>query len=245
MRKLIILTPFILAIVACTQSAPATDPSVITSRSAEWDAALNAKDIDALVALYTDDARIMSPNAEMGVGSDAVRKDFGGMIEAGLNVKLTSIDATVAGDVGHNIGTYVLTAGDEQIDVGKFVETWARGDDGVWRIANDIYNSDTPVAAAEPSMPMTHLVITHEVEDVDAWMAAWRGDDSRHKLFSDNGAAHVHTFSNPDNPNQTGLVVAVKDMDALAAMLESEEGQAAAAADGVKADTLTMLAEIK
>jgi hypothetical protein len=187
----------------------------------------------------------MSPNAEMGVGGDAVRKDFGGMIEAGLSVKLTSIDATVAGDVGHNIGTYVLTAGDEQIDVGKFIETWARGDDGVWRISNDIYNSDTPVAAAEPSMPMTHLVITHEVEDVDVWIAAWRGDDSRHKLFGDNGAAHVHTLSDPDNPNQIGLVIAVKDMDALNAMLESEEGQAAAAADGVKADTMTMLAEIK
>lgn len=247
MKKLIILLPLVLAIVACTQSAPATDPSAITSRSAEWDAALNAKDIDGIVALYTNDARMMAPNMEMGTGSDGVRAAFSGMIEAGLSVKLTSIDAVVAGDVGFNVGTYVLTAGDEQADVGKFVETWARGDDGVWRISNDIYNSDVPVAAAEPSMamPMTHLVITHEVEDVDTWMAAWRGDDSRHKLFGDNGAAHVHTFSNPEHPNQTGLLIAVKDMDALNTMLMSDEGQAAAAADGVKADTMRMLAEIK
>jgi ketosteroid isomerase-like protein len=245
MKKLAILIPLIFIAAACTQSAPATDPTVITSRSAEWDAALNAKDIDGVVALYTDDARMMAPNMEMGTGSDGVRAAFSGMIEAGLSVKLTSIDAIVAGDIGYNVGTYVLTAGDEQADVGKFVETWARGDDGVWRISNDIYNSDLAAAAAEPSMPMTHLVITHEVEDVDAWMAAWRGDDSRHKLFGDNGAAHVHTFSNPDNPNQTGLVIAVKDMDALTAMLGSEEGQAAAAEDGVKADTMTMLAEIE
>ena len=58
-------------------------------------------------------------------------------------------------------------------------------------------------------------------------------------------AAHVHTFQDPDNPNVTGLVIAVSDMDALMAMLESEEGQAAAAADGVIPETLTMLVQAK
>lgn len=245
MKKLTFLFPVVLLIVSCTHGTPATDPSVISSRSAEWDTALNNGDIDALAALYTDDARIMPPNAEMASGTDAVRDAFGGMIESGLISSLTSVDISVSGNVGYNVGTYVLTAGDEQVDVGKFIETWVRGDDGLWRISNDIYNSDLPVEPPKPSMPMTHLVITHEVEDVDAWMAAWRGEDSRHKLFADNGAAHVHTFSSPDNPNLTGLVVAVKDMDALDAMLVSEEGQAAAAADGVRAETLTTLVEIK
>ena len=43
----------------------------------------------------------------------------------------------------------------------------------------------------------------------------------------------------------TGLIIAVADMDALTAMLESEEGQAAAAADGVKPETLKMLVQAK
>jgi len=34
----------------CNQAPPAADPSVITSRSAAWEAALNAGDVDALVA---------------------------------------------------------------------------------------------------------------------------------------------------------------------------------------------------
>ena len=89
-------------------------------------------------------------------------------------------------------------------------------------------------------MSMTHVVFTHEVEDGEAWQNAWRGEDSRHAMFQANGAAHVHTVSNPDNPNMRGLIIAVTDMDALTAMLESEEGVAAAAADGVKMDTLTM-----
>ena len=64
-------------------------------------------------------------------------------------------------------------------------------------------------------------------------------------MFKANGAAHVHTLQDPDNPNMTGLIIAVADMDALTAMLESEEGQAAAAADGVKPETMKMLVQAK
>jgi len=92
---------------------------------------------------------------------------------------------------------------------------------------------------------MTHLVITHEVKDAEQWLAAWRGEDSRHKLFKANGAAHVHTLQDPDNPNMTGLVIAVTDMDALMAMLESEDGQAAAEEDGVIPETMNMLVQAK
>ena len=244
MKKLVAVVPLVLIMVGCTQSAPHADPSVIQSRSAQWDAALNAGDIDALAALYTEDARIMAPNAEMTVGTDAVRSAFGGMIDAGLKSKLTSLDVSLADGIGHNVGTYVLMAGDEQVDAGKFVETWERGDDGMWRISNDIYNSDMPVAAPEmPAMPMTHVMISHEVADGDAWLAAWNDSDSRHELFKANGAPHVHVLQHADNANLTGLIVGVSDMAAFMAMLESAEGQAAAAEDGVEWDTLVMLTE--
>jgi len=100
-------------------------------------------------------------------------------------------------------------------------------------------------AMKEKMASMTHLVITHEVENAEHWLAAWQGEDSRHKLFMANGAAHVHTLQGPDNPNMTGLIIAVTDMDALKAMLESAEGQAAAAEDGVKAETMKMLVQAK
>jgi uncharacterized protein (TIGR02246 family) len=230
-------------IAACNQAPMSADPSVITSRSDAWEAALNAKDIDALVELYATDARILPPNGKMQTGRDAVRAAFGGMIDAGLGGELTSIETRVVGDIGYNVGTYALTADGATVDTGKFIEIWHRGDDGQWRYANDIWNSDAPVAMAEA--PHSHLMIVHDVDDGDHWLAAWRGDDSRHKLFEANGAAHVHAFQNPDNPNQTGLVVAVTDMDAINAMLQSEEGQAAAKADGVKMDSIVMLTEAK
>jgi ketosteroid isomerase-like protein len=239
MNKLITVIPLFIVLVGCNQAAAPGDPSEITARSAEWDAALNAKDVDAIAALYTDDARVLPPNRPMTVGTDGVRAEFGGMIDAGLSVKLTSIEASVSGGMGHNIGTYALTAGEDVVDVGKFIETWERGDDGAWRISNDIYNSDSPPAGSGNE----HLVIIHEVNDADHWLAAWRGDDSRHQLFEANGAARVHTFTNPDNPHQAGLVISVSDMEALNAMLISDEGMAAADADGVRGDTIRVLTE--
>lgn len=240
MKKLLTTLPLLLVAIGCTQGPPPTDPSVINARSAEWEAALNAGDIDAVVGLYESDARILPPNAEMQTGADAVRAVFGSMIDAGLTGTLTSVDTQVSGDYAYNVGQYTLMDGDTQVDAGKYMETWHRGEDGQWRYSNDIWNSDMPAAGADGN---AHIVILHEVDDPEKWLAAWRGDDSRHQLFEANGAAHVHTFQDVKNPHLTGLVISVSDMDALNAMLASEDGQAAAAADGVRADTMRVLTE--
>ncbi|MBT8103494.1 MAG: DUF4440 domain-containing protein [Gammaproteobacteria bacterium] len=241
MKKLFSVLPLLLVVAACNQAPPAADASVIASGAKAWQAAFNAKDVDALAALYTSDSRVAPPNGEATIGRDAVRAEFGTMIDAGLGIELATVEAEVSGDIGYRYGTYVLQAGDETVDVGKYVETWRRGDDGQWRIANDIWNSDRPAAMAEPAK--THVMIMHEVDDAEKWLAAWRGEGSRHELFAQNGAKHVHTFRSADNSNLTGLVVAVNDIDALNAMLESEEGIAAAAEDGVRSDTLIVLSE--
>lgn len=238
MKRLLSLLPAMLLAAACGQHESSTDPAQITARSAEWNAALNASDIDAIVDLYTADARILAPNTAMAVGDEAIRSNFGAMIDAGLSVQLTSIDAGVSGDLGYNVGRYTLSAGRQEVDVGKFMETWQRGEDGTWRISNDIYNSDRPATDSN-----SHLVIVHEVDDGKRWMAAWRGADSRHKLFTDNGAAHVHTFQSVDNPHLTGLVISVSDMGTLQEMLESPAGVAAAKQDGVRVDTMKILFE--
>jgi uncharacterized protein (TIGR02246 family) len=218
MNKLIPLLPLLLVVTACSQGPVPADTSVITSRSDAWEAALNAADTDAIVDFYTSDARLLPPNGEMSSGKDAVRAVFGGMIEAGIGGDLTSIDAVVVGDIGYNVGTYTLTSGDALVDRGKFIETWSRGSDGQWRIANDIWNSDLPLATSETEPHSAHVI-------------------------RDNGAAHVHTFQNAADPNLTGLVIAINDMAAFEAMLASEEGQAAAAEDGVKMDTMIIMSE--
>ena len=240
MKKLVALLSLLLTLTACGQISPSTDTAALEARSDAWESALNAKDVDALVDLYTDDARLLPPDGAMTSGREGVRAVFGGMIDAGISGETTRVETTVSGDVAYIVGTFSLTAGDVAVGTGKYIETWRRGNDGLWLIANDIFNNDP-----KAKMSMTHIMITHSVDNSDHWSAAWSGPDSRSNMFKDNGAAHVHAFRSEDNPNLTGLVIAVEDMDALNTMLMSDEGKAAAAEDGVRTDTIVRMTEVK
>lgn len=144
MKKLATILPLVLIISACGQ--PSGGGAAFTPRDNEWQAAMNAKDIEGVVALYTDDARLLPPNLEATTGKDAIREAFGGMIEAGLSVELNAIEHKSGGDIAYVVGTFKLTAGDDVADQGKYIEIWHRGADGEWLMANDIWNSDKPAA---------------------------------------------------------------------------------------------------
>ena len=92
MKKLLTTLPLFLMMMGCNQTPLSADPSVLSARTEAWEAALNAKDLDSLVALYTSDARLLPPNGEMTSGGDAIRTIFGGLIDAGISGDLTSID---------------------------------------------------------------------------------------------------------------------------------------------------------
>lgn len=219
------------------------DTSLGSVHSAKWNALLNAGDVDGLVALYTEDARVMPPNGAMKVGHAAVREEFGAMVAAGMTGTLTSIESKAIGDIAYNVGTYELQIAGETVDQGKWIETWERGDDGQWRISNDIWNSDNPAMAE--STVTTHLLGTHRVNDAAKWLAAWRGEDGRRADFAANGAPHVHVMQSPDDPNFTGLFIGLEDPDAFEAWLNSDEGKAAAAEDTVDMSTLKLLVEVQ
>lgn len=244
MKKLILLLTLAVALTGCSQSAPEADSSVITDRSAEWERMLNEKDIDGIVDLYTDDARIMPPNGVTKTGKSAVREEFGAMINANLGGELRTLEAKVAGDMGYRVGTYHLNIGGVPVDTGKYIETWQRGTDGKWRISNDIWNSDNPPPAPEKPA-MTHMIGIHKVGDAATWLAAWRGDDGRRKDFAANGVPHVHVMQSPDDPNLTGLVLGLADPEAFDAWLNSDAGKAAAAEDTVDMSTLQVLMEVE
>ena len=252
MKKLLAIVPLGIALIvsACNQAPPPGNPKIIEQLSIAWNEALNTKDLDTLTMIYTSDARIMPPNGEMMRGAEGVRATFGAMMDAGLTGELSIEELTMQDNVAYKIGAYKIMDGDSVIDTGKFIETWLRGEDGKWRISNDIWNSNNPPAAAARPMQgegrrHSHVMILHEVDDAERWLAAWRGEDSRHDLFRANGAARVHTFQSEDNPNLTGLVIAVEDMQALTDMLSSDEGRAAAKADGVIADSMKVLRQAK
>lgn len=255
MKRLLAIVPLGIALViaSCNQAPPPGNPKIIEDLSTAWNEALNTQDLETLTMVYASNARIMPPNGKTVRGAEGVRQTFGAMMDAGLTGETVIEEITMQGNLAFKIGTYKVMDGDDVVDNGKFIETWLKGEDGKWRISNDIWNSDNPAA----ERPMhgkhrmregkghPHVMILHEVDDADRWLAAWRGEDSRHDLFRANGAAHVHTFQSEDNPNLTGLVIAVTDMQALHDMLSSDEGRAAAEADGVIADSMSVLMEAK
>lgn len=226
--------PLILAAAACAPPT-AQDSAEIRAGSAAWAAAVNAGDTETMVALYAEDARILPPNGAAGEGHDAVRAAFGGMVDAGIGIELSTVEAAAAGDIGHHVGTYTMSTGGS----GKFVEVWRRQGDQ-WKIAADIWNSDQPAAGSGPI-----LIGTHRVEDADRWLSAWQAPDGRRAEFAQNGAPSVRVFQSPQDPNLTGVIIEVDDLDALMAWLGSEEGAKAKAEDGVIDSTVQLLMEVK
>jgi len=91
---------------------------------------------------------------------------------------------------------------------------------------------------------MTKMIGFHEVEDGDHWAKAWRkGPGSRHEMFAEFGITVLGTFQDPTNPNLTGVLFDVSDMEKFQEIAESEESQKAMAEDGIKIETLRMLVE--
>lgn len=229
----------IIVLAACAPQG-SQPSSEIAAKAEGFAAAMNAGDLEALVDLYAEDARLLPPNAEMVRGHDAIRAVYGEIIASGLEGELETIEAIAAGDIGYRVGTFASRTPDGTVvDRGKYIEVWQKRD-GEWKIINDMYSSDLPVGSGT-----TTLTITHEVRDFDHWFAAWQGGDSRHALFAQHGAPRVRTFQDPDNPDSIGLVIDVADMGALQALLDSPAGAQAKAEDGVIDATMRVYTEVK
>lgn len=138
-----------------------------------WADALNAKDLDALMALYTDDAVSMADNAAMKVGKDAIRKDqemeFASQPE-GMTYSFETLDVYGNTDMVTETGTSTYKdANGKVIGTGKYMVVWKKqGDD--YLCFREIYNNDTP---PEPSAERSiHLFDLPEGVTETAWMEA-------------------------------------------------------------------------
>jgi len=86
---------------------------------------------------------------------------------------------------------------------------------------------------------MPTIVVHHDVDDTEHWLAA----PGREAFFGPLGITNVRTFTNPQNPTQVGLTMDVPDLDALVKALGTPEAAEAMKTDGVRADTVVLLVE--
>ena len=115
------------------------------------DEAIIAGDTERYVALLADDAVLMPPNGPPIVGKSAIRSWNQEMSKRFRIQKYAPVDQEIiqAGDWAFRRATFdwslVPVAGGQPIqDSGKFIIIYKRQVDGSWRVARDIWNSNTP-----------------------------------------------------------------------------------------------------
>ncbi|HMO40476.1 MAG TPA: DUF4440 domain-containing protein [Saprospiraceae bacterium] len=123
----------------------------IQSAENAWATALNARDLDALMAMYTDNAVSMPDNAPILVGKDAIRKsqeqEFANT-PAGMTYSFEVLDVYAHGNTVTETGksTYKDAAG-KVTGTGKYMVVWEK-QGGKYLCIREIYNGDTPPAPA-------------------------------------------------------------------------------------------------
>lgn len=116
--------------------------------AADFDEAMSAGDLDALMATYGPDPAALPPGAEAARGTQAVRQLWQGFMAQGETRTENRVVASWAsGDVGGAWGTYTLTITPEEgepiEDAGKFMFIAKRQADGSWKSAVNIWNSNS------------------------------------------------------------------------------------------------------
>jgi uncharacterized protein (TIGR02246 family) len=165
MRMLKLASLVLLGTAALAACAPSTSPgqasavttadeTAIRAGGDAWNTAYNGGDVDKIVALYTEDAVLMPPDAPVASGSAAIReyfaKDVAEARAAGISVKDDGGTVGLTADLGWHAGKFAASdATGKTVSTGKYVELW-RKKDGAWRMFRDIWNNDV-APPAEPA----------------------------------------------------------------------------------------------
>ena len=145
----------ILSILAGCNRAPANDSTadVIAVRAADsaLQQAIEARDLDRIVAFYADDALLLPTAEPLISGKAAIREEWTHLLaipEYQSKATLSRVDVSADGTLAYTMGTYqAIMQGEDGKPVtepGKYVSVWKKQSDGGWRIVVDTYNTDIP-----------------------------------------------------------------------------------------------------
>ena len=123
------------------------DAQAIRQVSSDLETAFNAKDVDKILSLYTDNSVFMPPNKPVLRGRDPLRGFYNGLLSGGSrDLKITVEDVAGHGPIAYESGAYSMMNGDKH-DRGKFLFI-LRNLAGNWKIEYTSWSSDLP-----PSKP--------------------------------------------------------------------------------------------
>lgn len=121
----------------------------IDATRAAFVSALESGDARAASALYTHDARLLPPSAELLQGREAIEAFWQAGIDAGISaVELETLLLERHEPVAYEISRYALRLrppeGGTLVDRGKYVLLHRRLADGSWRRAVEMFSPDGP-----------------------------------------------------------------------------------------------------
>jgi len=140
-------------VAACAPAAPVVDTAAevaaVEAVRAQEVAAISSGDTS--LAYLTDDAVLMAPGSPPVTGKAAARswmREFMGMMTV-QSVSYDAAEVTVAGDWAIERYTATLTmvpagGGPAVTEALKGVHVYRKGADGAWKMAVDVWNSNTP-----------------------------------------------------------------------------------------------------
>ena len=122
----------------------AQDKATIQKLNDAWTAAFNKGDAAAVAAMYTEDAFVLPPGAEMVKGRAAIEAFWRQVAQQMGDAKLTTVDVLPLGPrAAREIGTVSLKSKGQppQEITGKYAVVW-RKVGGQWKLATDIWNTN-------------------------------------------------------------------------------------------------------
>lgn len=120
---------------------------------ANYVAAINSNELDAVMDMLTEDIVFLAPNQPTLIGKEAVRPWAEGYLKAfKIHWEKETMELIVTGDWAIEYYAYrsydvPLAGGDPIRDAGKGINIYHHDADGIWRVARDAWNSDLPIPA--------------------------------------------------------------------------------------------------
>lgn len=137
------LIALLIAVHPVPASAQDAQRDAIAQAARDFSAAYVAEDIDALVGFYTENG-VGIPNADPHVvGREALLEYW--QVGDGVDVirhRTVSDELVIEGDLAYDRGTFegaVERGGEVSEFGGNYLIVWRRGDDGRWRMAQDMW----------------------------------------------------------------------------------------------------------
>lgn len=125
-----------------TRDTRKADEDDIRQADIEWAKTGVAKDLNAMMEFYSEDPILMAPNRPQLRGKENIRAFFESLYsqsDFSVTWRPVTVEVARSGDIGYVIGIYEMNT-----DTGKYIEIWKKQDDGNWKVALDILNSDLP-----------------------------------------------------------------------------------------------------